>query len=96
MTPMLDCLVSYRGLDEELRAEFRQDLCYHIHARPGPLAGTGVAVITKVRGHDETERTALSENCHVVETGGPGAALAAAVRYLDGYHDSGPPVERKE
>jgi hypothetical protein len=83
---MLDCLVSYFGLDEEDRAEFRRYFCYHILAGPGPTAGTGVAAIRTLTVHDEAERCTSCQHFHVAETGGPAAALEVAIRYLDAYH----------
>jgi hypothetical protein len=86
MTPPLDCLVSYFGLDEEDQAEFRRHFCYHILAGAGPTSGTGVATITAVAVHDRAERCTSCQNFHLARTGGPAAAIAAAVRYLDAYH----------
>src|SRR5580693_3300613 len=89
MTRMLDCLVSYFGLDEEERAEVRRYFCYHIVAGPGPTTGAGVASITTLALHDETQRCTYCQTFHAVEAGGPAAALAAAVHYLDAYHEQG-------
>lgn len=87
MTRMLDCLVSYFGLDENDRAGFRRYYCYHISAGPGPTTGAGVAAVTTLAIHDETQRCTSCKNFHMVMAGGPAAALAAAVRYLDAYHE---------
>jgi hypothetical protein len=87
MTRMLDCLVSYFGLDEYGQPGFRRHFCYHVLASPGPTAGAGVAVITTVAIHEETQRCLSCQNFHAVAAGGPAAALAAAVRYLDAYHE---------
>ena len=86
MTRMLDCMVSYFGLDEDERAGFQRYFCYHIVAGPGPRAGAGVASVTTLALHDETQRCTYCQNFHTVETGGPAAAMAAAVHYLDTYH----------
>src|SRR5262245_19593792 len=87
MTRILDCLVSYFGLDEDERPSFRRYFCYHIVAGPGPTAGAGVASVTTLAVHDESERCTYCRKVHTVEAGGPAAALAEAVRYLDTYHE---------
>jgi hypothetical protein len=48
--------------------------------------GTGVAAVTTLVMHDAAERCTGCQDFHTVETGGPAAALAAAVHYLDAYH----------
>ena len=83
---MLDCLVSYFGLDENNRPGYGRYFCYHVFAGPGPTPGAGVAVITTVAIHDEAPRCTSCKHFHAVEAGGPAAALAAAVRYLDAFH----------
>ena len=83
---MLDCLVSYFGLDEEGRPGYRRYFCYHVVAGPGPGDGAGLAVVTTLAIHDAGERCASCEAIHRAESGGPAAALAAALRYLDVYH----------
>jgi hypothetical protein len=87
MKHVLDCLVSYFGLDEEERPTYRRYFCYHIVAGPGPTAGAGVAVVTALAVHDESQRCDSCRNFHTAEAGGPAAALAEAVRYLDGFHE---------
>ena len=86
MAPMLDCLVSYFGLDEYGQPSDWRYFCYHVLAGPGPTAGAGVAAIVTVAVYDETQRCTYCKNFHTVEAGGPEAALAAAIRYLDAYH----------
>src|SRR6267142_1486876 len=86
MTRMLDCLVSYFGLDEDERAGVQRYYCYHIIAGPGPTTGAGVASITTLALHDETERCNFCQNFHTVKTGGPVAAVVHAIRYLDSLH----------
>jgi len=87
MTRMLDCLVSYFGLDEDEQPAYQRYFCYHILAGPGPTAGAGVAVVTTLAVHDESERCTYCQKIHAVKAGGPAAAIAAAVRYLDAYHE---------
>ena len=86
MTRLLDCLVSYFGLDEQGRPGYQRYSCYHVLAGPGPTAGAGVAVIATVAVSEESERCLACQKFHTVEAGGPAAALAAALRYLDAYH----------
>jgi hypothetical protein len=88
MTQMLDCLVSYFGLDENDRPGCRRYFFYHILAGPGPTAGTGVAAIRTLAVHNEAERCDSCQHFHVVESGGPEAAIATAIRYLDAYHEN--------
>jgi hypothetical protein len=84
---LLDCLVSYFDLDEDGRAGFRRYFCYHVFAGPGPTTGSGVATVTILAVHDEAERCASCQHFHTVKSGGPEAALATALRYLDAYHE---------
>jgi hypothetical protein len=87
MMGILDCLVSYFGLDDNERPNYRRYFCYHILAGPGPTPGAGVASVTILAVHKETERCRYCQNFHTVEAGGPLEAMAAAVRYLDAYHE---------
>ena len=86
MKRILDCLVSYFGLDEKGRPSYRRYFCYHIVAGPGPTAGSGVASITTLAIYDENERCTSCQNFHAVDTGGPAAAITRALRYLNAYH----------
>ncbi len=88
MTQMLDCLVSYFGLDENQRAGYRRYFCYQIVAGPGPAAGSGVAVITTLAVSEGEQRCDSCQSVHLAELGGPAVALAAAVRYLDRFHEN--------
>jgi hypothetical protein len=87
MTSILDCLVSYFGLDEAGQPTYRRYFCYHVVAGPGPTAGSGVASITTLAIYNDAERCTSCQNFHVVDTGGPAAALAKALQYLESYHD---------
>jgi hypothetical protein len=86
MKRVVDCLVSYFGLDEEGRPTCQRYFCYHIVAGPGPTTGAGVASVTTLAVHDEAERCTYCQKFHTAEAGGPAAALAEAIRYLDAYH----------
>ena len=41
-TRMLDCLVSYFGLDDNERPTYQRHFCCHVVAGPGPRTGSGV------------------------------------------------------
>jgi len=86
MSRVFDCLVSYFGLDERQEPNLRRYYCYHIVGGPGPTAESGVASITTLALYDERERCTYCQAFHVVETGGPKAAIAKAVSYLDSFH----------
>jgi hypothetical protein len=86
MAPILDCLVSYFGLDEEQKPELRRYFCYHIIGGPGPEEESGVATLTTLAVYDESERCTYCRTFHAVETGGPVAAIAKVIRYLDDIH----------
>src|SRR5262249_28886437 len=88
MAPLLDCLVSYFGLDEYGRPSPWRYFCYHVLAGPGPAPGAGGRAVVTVAVYDEAQRCTYCQNFHTVEAGGPAAALAAALRYLDAYHGS--------
>jgi hypothetical protein len=86
MPRMLDCLVNYFGLDENDYPVLRRYLCYHVMGGPGPTEESGVATITTLAASNNDERCAYCQILHTVEKGGPAAAVAKAIRYLDDYH----------
>jgi hypothetical protein len=86
MSHMLDCLVNYFGLNEDEEQIPTRYFSYHIVAGPGPTPKGGSASITTLAVHDVSERCDYCRNFHVVKTGGPVAAIAEAIRYLDAYH----------
>jgi hypothetical protein len=86
MTQMVDCVVSHFGLDEQDKPNVGRYYCYHVFGGPGPTAESGVASITTLAVYDQTERCNYCETFHAVETGGPAAAVARAVSYLDAVH----------
>jgi hypothetical protein len=81
---IVDCLVNYFGFNDE--GELTRYFCYHILGGPGPTLEGGVASILLLSVHDETERCIGCQNPHFVEAGGPAAAVAKALQYLDVYH----------
>jgi hypothetical protein len=86
MTRMPDRLVTYFGLDEQERPTYRRCYQYHIVAGPEATTGAGVASIAMLAIHDDAERCTCCQHFHVVQQGGPAAAVAMAIRYLDAYH----------
>jgi hypothetical protein len=86
VTRLLDCLVSYFGLNGDETPHAGRYHCYHIIAGPGPTAGAGVASIVTLAVHDEAERCTSCQTFHLALAGGPAAAMARAIRYLDAYH----------
>jgi hypothetical protein len=86
MNRLLDCLVTYFGLDEHERPINGRYFSYHVLAGPGPTKGAGVATITTLAASLETDRCRSCPNWHTVETGGPEAAMKAALHYLDVFH----------
>jgi hypothetical protein len=87
MTRNADLLVSYVGFCEDDRPEIERRFSYRVEARRGPTAESGVASITRL-GADETWGRSALKAVHTAETGGPAAAIAAAVRYLDSCRDA--------
>jgi hypothetical protein len=86
MNRILDCLVSYFGLDDHEQPSYGRYFSYHVLAGPGPTEGAGVATITTLAVSDETERCRSCRNWHTVDSGGPEAAVGAALHYLDVFH----------
>ena len=83
---MVDCLANYSGFNDE--GEPTRYFCYHILGGPGPTPEAGVASIALVSVYDEAERCVGGcRDLQVVETGGPAAAVAKALRFLDAYHE---------
>jgi hypothetical protein len=85
MTAMIDCMVNYFGGDES-DAPTRY-FCYHVVGGPGPTARAGVALITALAASQESEQCISCEGVHFVQTGGPAAAVAKALRHLDAHHE---------
>jgi hypothetical protein len=86
MARMIDCLVNYFGLDENDQPDYRRYFCYHVIGGPGPTEASGVATIATLAVQREDERCTYCQTFHTVETGGPTAAVAEAIRYLDDVH----------
>jgi hypothetical protein len=85
MSEMVDCLVSYFSVKAHRDGMPLQYLCYRVIGGPGPTAQGGVAVITLV-GTKNPSETELYHYLHAVQTGGPRAAVNAALNYLDAVH----------
>ncbi len=89
MNRMLDCLVTYFGLDEQERPTSRRYFQYHIVAGRGPTTGSGVASIKTLAISDDTQRCTYCQQLHLAEKGGPAEAIAKAIQYLDAFHANG-------
>jgi len=85
MAEMFDCLVSYYSAKAHRDGMPLQYLCYRIVGGPGPTAQGGVAVITLLGAKDPAVKE-LYHFLHAVQTGGPRAAMNAALNYLDAVH----------
>jgi hypothetical protein len=70
MSQLIDCLVSYFGLDEVNEPTWKRYYCYHIVAGPGPTTGSGVATITTLAIYDEAQRCTSCRHFHRAVTGG--------------------------
>jgi hypothetical protein len=102
MAPLLDCMVNYFSPDDGGDGMPRRYFVYHIVAGPltlasppsdggegrmgGPTEEAGLACIMTLAVSNESERCTYCQNLHSVNTGGPEAAVAKAIRYLDAYH----------
>lgn len=82
---IVDCLANYFGFNDE--GELTRYFCYHILGGPGPTPEGGVASIVLLSVYDEAQRCIGGcRDLQVVETGGPAAAVAKALNFLDAYH----------
>jgi hypothetical protein len=84
---IMDCLINYFGIDENERPTYRRYYIYHIIAGPGPTAGSGVAAIKTLATNDGNGADIFGQDFHAVDKGGPAAAIAKAMHYLDIRHD---------
>jgi hypothetical protein len=84
---VLDCVVNYFGGTEDGDGLPRRFFSYHVVGSPGRTAEEGIAAIITLAVSDENERCTSCQSYHLVKTGGPEAAVAKAVRYLDAYHE---------
>ena len=89
MAEMLDCLVNYFSEDTNDEGMPRRYLSYHVVAGPGPSPEGGVASITPVAAYDENAICDTCERVFAVTAGGPDAAIAKALVYMDAYHEGG-------
>jgi hypothetical protein len=87
MAEMLDCFVNYFSESTNTEGMPRRYLSYHVVAGPGPSPESGVASITPLAAYDENEICETCERVFAVKAGGPAAALAEALRYMDAYHE---------
>jgi hypothetical protein len=78
--------VTFFGLDELERPNLNRFFRYHIISGGGPTTDSGLASITTLAIHNESLRCDYCQHVHIAEQGGPAAALAKAIAYLDSYH----------
>jgi hypothetical protein len=88
MADLLDCMVNYFGLDDSAAAP-RRYYSYLVVAGPGPTDQAGVATITTLAVHDGDTPCDYCQKWFFAPEGGPEAALALVLRYLDAYHEGG-------
>jgi hypothetical protein len=86
MAEIMDCLVNYFSPDAGEEGIPRRYFSYHIVAGPGPTPDSGTATITTLAVFDPAERCDYCATFHVVQEGGPVAAIDKAVHYLDIHH----------
>jgi hypothetical protein len=85
MAEMLDCLVSYYSATAHRDGMPLQYVCYRVIGGPGPTLAGGVAVISLLGAKNPVDGD-VYHRLHAVQAGGPRAALAAALSYLDAVH----------
>jgi hypothetical protein len=83
---MMDCLVSYLSPEEGAGGVPRRYYCYHVVAGPGASPGASVAVITTLAAHNADGLCDTCDHLHAAPEGGPAAAIARALHYLDAFH----------
>lgn len=86
MAEMLDCLVNYFSGDTSEDGLPRLYVCYQIISGPGTTEGGGLASIS-ILSANHSGIWESSQRLHAVKEGGPEAALAKALRYVDAFHD---------
>jgi hypothetical protein len=84
---MRERLVTYYGLNEAGEPTSRRFLSYKVIAGPGPTEDSGLASIVILALSNPSEPRLYYETFHTVEEGGPAAAMAAAIQYLDACHN---------
>jgi hypothetical protein len=83
---VLDCVVNYFGDNEDGDGLPQRLFSYHVIGSPGRTSGEGIAAVTPLTVSPPSERCTSCQYFHFVKTGGPEAAVAKALRYLDAYH----------
>ena len=86
MAEMLDCLVNYFSGETKEDGVPRLYVCYRVISGPGLTDAGAIAAITVL----SANHSGIWESCerfHAVQEGGPAAALALTLRYLDAFHD---------
>jgi hypothetical protein len=86
MNEPIFCLVNYFGSATDETELPRRYFSYWIVGGPGPTAEGGAASITTLAFHSPDDRCVDCQIFHMVTSGGPAAAVAKAVEYLDTVH----------
>jgi rhodanese-related sulfurtransferase len=86
MAEMLDCLVNYFSGETNEHGVPRLYVCYRVISGPGMTDAGALAAITVLAANHSGVWEAC-ERFHAVDEGGPCAALAKTLRYLDAFHD---------
>jgi len=87
MAEMMDCMVNYFSFDDNSERVPRRYYCYLVVAGPGPADEAGVAAITTLAVHEGDRPCDYCQSFFFSDTGGPGAAMARALVYLDAHHE---------
>jgi hypothetical protein len=87
MAEMLECIVTYFSQDADAEGMPHRYLSYHVVASLGPNPNGGVASITPLASYNENEICDTCERVIAVKAGGPAAALAEALVYMDAFHE---------
>jgi hypothetical protein len=89
MAELMDCMVNYFSFNDNSnsKGEPYRYYCYLVVAGPGPIDEAGVATISTLAVHEGDKPCDYCQNSFFAPRGGPEAAMAQALLYLDEYHD---------
>lgn len=85
---IMDCLVNYFSDEQADEGMPRRYFCYQIVAGPGPTPDSGVATVATLAVLDPNAGRGSCQVFHAVKSGGPAAAIASALAYLDAFHEA--------
>jgi hypothetical protein len=87
MAELLDCMVNYFSINDSGESPPRFYYCYLVVAGPGPTGEAGVATSTTLAVHSGDRPCESCQKTFFAHQGGPKAALAQALHYLDAFHE---------